>query len=591
MADLYQYLSEKYKPETLKEIEKRLLELTSLFEISQLLNASLELHHILNNLLLIPMGRLLISRGFIFLSRDGDFEIPMSKGLKNSNLPERIPYSEIQVPFLNLNDEHIGQSPYGSAPIIRIAVENNMRILIPFRSQDKFFGGIAYGEKLNKTAFSEEELNFLLSLANIATTSIENALQVEEIKQINRQLDQRIQELKTLFDIARGLSATLNKSRILKLLTYALMGQLITTKYGIFLKENRVLTLADSKNFPPQRMRLLQKLLPVRAKWKEIFASHEIESGILRETLEAAGVELIIPMIHQKKLLGYVLLGAKTNRQAYSPNEKEFLATLISQAIVSLENARLFQETVEKQRLEEELKVARQIQRNLLPRKFPDIRGYQICGQNIPTKEVGGDYFDIIPTEGDELVLAIGDVSGKGVPAALLMANLQAALQILISEGLPLPEVVQKLNLLIYHNTEPDKFITFFVGKLNTQSHEFEYVNAGHNPPLLLSPNGKMRPLEKGGLILGILPQETYQSETIRVGKGDLIFCYTDGVSESINARNEEYGEERIIELVKRLRKQDVSEICQSLVSSVKSFSRNQPQFDDITLLTLRRQA
>jgi sigma-B regulation protein RsbU (phosphoserine phosphatase) len=202
---------------------------------------------------------------------------------------------------------------------------------------------------------------------------------------------------------------------------------------------------------------------------------------------------------------------------------------------------------------------------------------------------VGGDYYDVIPIDENRLALAIGDVSGKGVPASLLMANLQSALRVMMVPEVNLAEVVEKLNTLIYNNTGLDKFITFFIGILNTKKHTLEYVNAGHNNPILCSPQNEMRFLDIGGIILGIMPGYSYNTGSISLKKGDFILTYTDGVNEAINPGEEEFGEERLYELVKSHTKQPVKQIVENVWQAIDKFAAGYPQADDVTMLAVRR--
>ena len=231
MSGLLDYLSDKYHTENIKEINRRLIELSSLFEISQILNSSLDLQRVLNNVLLIPMGRLMLSRGIIYLKENDTFSARLWKGLSNefserpleiSTLPPETGVIERKdLAKLGLNKDRL------------LLQKNQLALIVPVFSQEKLIGIIAFGNKLNKKSFSAEEKDFLLSLANLSATAIENALKVQEIKNVNQQLDQRIQQLKTLFDIAQGLSATLESEKIVKLLTYALMGQMLVYHYAI----------------------------------------------------------------------------------------------------------------------------------------------------------------------------------------------------------------------------------------------------------------------------------------------------------------------------------------------------------------------
>jgi len=586
MTQFIDYLSEKYQSDSVDEINRRLLELTSLFEISQILNESLELERILNNVLLIPMGRLMIPRGIIILKKNDKYKIEMSKGMPSQYQDKVFPTTG-EMPkkscLINEYDKNLDH------PIFQFAQSVKLELCIPFISQNRCLGLALFGPKLTQTPFSEEEINFLNSLASMARSSIENALQVEQIKDVNKQLDERIQELSTLFDIAQGLSATLEHSKILKLLVYALMGQMLITRYAILFKNENGLFIQENKGFTDAVVesfssRLLEIDIPQKA-----IRTGDVNDSTLSNSLKKNGIEALAPMIHQNKLLGYILLGSKMSQQELNENDLEFLTTLVSQAVISLENARLFQETLEKQRIEEELNVARNMQKKLLPKTLPSIPNYDIYGINIPSRQVGGDYYDVITIDENHYALAIGDVSGKSVPAALLMANLQAALRVMIKQKIPIAEVAGNLNDLIHSNTDPDKYITFFVGILNRRENRFQYVNAGHNPPLLCRSNGNVEELDVGGIILGMLPRYTYQAGEIQFNPGDLFYSYTDGVNEAINPAEEEFGEERLRKVVTTHRKKSSQKIADAMFESITRFAGNSPQEDDVTMLILKR--
>ncbi|RMF67315.1 MAG: hypothetical protein D6743_05100 [Calditrichaeota bacterium] len=216
--------------------------------------------------------------------------------------------------------------------------------------------------------------------------------------------------------------------------------------------------------------------------------------------------------------------------------------------------------------------------------------GYDLHGLNLPSKQVGGDYFDILRPADEVLLLTIADVSGKGMPAALLMANLQAGLHILHGEDYPLDRLTQKLNELIFNNTSIEHFVTFFVLKLWPAQGRFEYVNAGHNPPYLLRSDGRLEELNEGGLILGVVPQADYTIGQGRMEVGDVLTMYTDGVTECLNVAEQEFSEQRLQEiLLANARRKSCRQLNELIVDRLRRFARNMPQTDDITLLTIKR--
>lgn len=587
MAKLLDYLSEKYPAEHTKAINERLVELSSLFEISQILNATLELDNVLNNILLIPMGRLMISRGIVFIRKGETFLPRLWKGLSSD--VSTFLFAVQDFPAELRSGAHAKQDGI-SPPLLQAFMNRHeLSIVIPLKSQNQLVGLTFYGNKINRAAFRNEEIDFLNSLANISASSVENALKVDEIRFINKQLDERIQQLKTMFDITQGLSATLDSEKIVKLLTYALMGQMLVYHYAIAIYRNQNLQKLDCKGFLGDSV---ESLATNQKNFDDIHTStliSDFPNAELKDRLWKIGARVFIPMRHQNKTLGFILLGEKISKQDFTSLDLEFLTTLVSQAVISLENARLFKETLEKQRIEQELQVAKTIQQKLLPHEITEIPDYDVFGLNIPSKEVGGDYFDLISLSSGQFVITVGDVSGKSVPAALLMANLQAALKIIINEEISLDQVVSKLNELIYHNTDMDKYITFFIGVLDNKNHHFTYVNAGHNPPLLLDKQGKIKQLDVGGIILGMMPEYPYQIGQVDFASGDLLVCYTDGVNEAMNNTQEEFGEERLKKVLTQNRDLASKPLSDTIVSELNEFSGSQPQADDITLIIIRR--
>jgi sigma-B regulation protein RsbU (phosphoserine phosphatase) len=257
--------------------------------------------------------------------------------------------------------------------------------------------------------------------------------------------------------------------------------------------------------------------------------------------------------------------------------------------MISLENTRLFREAIERQKLEDELIIAREIQKGLLPSTLPSLPSMSLAAANISSKQVGGDYYDVLRVSEKQWVIAIGDVSGKGTPAALLMANLQASIRALVPLGFPLDDLTGRVNDLMCENTGGSKFVTFFWGLLDVSGRTLSYVNAGHNYPILFKKNGIIRKLDKGGMILGVLKTTTpYEHETVALDPGDVLVMYTDGVSEAMNRDSHEYGEERLERAVDAHRGAEADDILNAIYKDVVSHAGGAPQSDDITMMILR---
>jgi sigma-B regulation protein RsbU (phosphoserine phosphatase) len=238
--------------------------------------------------------------------------------------------------------------------------------------------------------------------------------------------------------------------------------------------------------------------------------------------------------------------------------------------------------------MEEDLLIARDIQRNLLPQTLPDYDHFDIAALNVSSKQVGGDYYDVIPLHDEKFYIAIADVSGKGVPASLMMANIQAFLQVICRQGIRIDEATGMINDLVTANTSEGRFITFFWGYIDTKKNTLTYVNAGHNPPYIIR-NGKIIKLDKGGIIFGVMRTAVpYIFEEVELKKDDVILLYTDGVSEAMNLNNEEYSEEKLQSVAESLVDKTAEEILNLIKEDVQIFTQGNVQSDDITMIVIK---
>jgi sigma-B regulation protein RsbU (phosphoserine phosphatase) len=327
---------------------------------------------------------------------------------------------------------------------------------------------------------------------------------------------------------------------------------------------------------------------------RPIFIDEAVASGRIVMTVEGYNwfknrqVAVVFPMNLQSHLAGFVGLGHKAGGEDYSADELQVLGTFMSQVAMVSENLRLLEENLVKKRMEEELNLARRIQEKFLPQEIPETPGLEVAAVSRFCFEVAGDYHDVIALPGGETVLAVADVSGKGAGAALLMANLQASLRTSAGVGVGLPDLVARINDLIYQNTPPEQYISFFVAQFEPQKSEFTYVNAGHNPPILVRSDGHTELLDQGGLILGAIPGADFTQATIHLQPGDLIAMYTDGISEAMSTSGEEFGDDRILHYVKENHHLPAREVLTGLEAAASSFAQDAPYSDDMTLLLAR---
>jgi sigma-B regulation protein RsbU (phosphoserine phosphatase) len=280
------------------------------------------------------------------------------------------------------------------------------------------------------------------------------------------------------------------------------------------------------------------------------------------------------------------LLNKKTG--PFTRTDEDMLRAISDHVALALENAQLHRELLHKQRMERDLALARSIQLGLLPEHPPMLDGFEIAVSHRPSLEVGGDYYDFIALAPDTMLAVVADVEGKGVGSAMVMANLQATLHALLAHLHSLERLVESLNDMILTDTRGQKYMTMFVALLDQPHRALHYVNAGHVPPAVVRPSGEVDYLREGGMVVGLFPSVKYERGTVRMQPGDIFVACTDGITEAMNAQDEEYGRERLMELVGRKRDLRAHEIVQSVLTEVDLFSRGGTHEDDRVILILK---
>lgn len=420
------------------------------------------------------------------------------------------------------------------------------------------------------------------------------ALQTE-----NRRLKRAVEELSFLNDLARAIGASTNLQEIMQtIIRRSLQGvhaeQGVITLVGAQAGDptktlvRDMVTSSEHEPFRPN-----QSLLGWMYRYKTTLLLNDPRrderfGGV---NWDASVVSLLCaPLIVKSELKGIITVYNKKNAEGFSEEDQRFLAIIAAQSAQVIENARLYEEEQTLLRMQEQVRLAAKIQLDLLPKTAPVLAGYDLAGRSIPAQSVGGDYFDFIPADGERLAVCLGDVSGKGLPASLLMANLQATIRGQTLLGDSASACLRRSNTLLFQSTDDEKFATVFYAILDPHRHQLRYANAGHNDPFLFSATGAapMR-LTTGGLVLGILPSFPFQEETVALNPGDVLLIYSDGITEAVNAGDEDFGETRLITLAQQNLTLPASALIEKIIAAVMAFAGNVPQRDDITLVVVKR--
>ena len=412
------------------------------------------------------------------------------------------------------------------------------------------------------------------------------AVRDEQLKQLRRQLQIKQFELDTVLGVAHDMTARDHSvDELYHMLRLTLQGQRNVVQLALFARED--------DHFRP-RLVLGCDL----AAAEKLRLSDELLSGEIREPQAVEDLrldpawnkyELILPILRQRQVVAYVFVGgfrSDYDRAQLMP----FLTSLANTLMGAVENRRLQAQRVADAAVRKEIEIAQEVQALLFPRKLPNDADLAIERSYVPHTEIGGDYYDVVEIDADRLLLCVADVSGKGVPASLLMSNFQAGLRTLLRQGVPLATVVPELNHLLFRNSGGEKFITAFLGIYNRRTRQLEYVNAGHNDPLLVDDNGRVTTLKDGTVMLGIMEDlPMLRVGQVEIPRHSMLLLYTDGLTEVFDADGNEFGEDGVLGVLHRNRYLPLPRLHQEMLRTIELYSSHGAHFaDDVTMLSCR---
>lgn len=392
-------------------------------------------------------------------------------------------------------------------------------------------------------------------------------------------------ELSALLEITQAINHDPTEDALYKIFQFTLLGQLNIRRLVLYVREEQewYCTVSFGAGLADFRR------IPLPAAIREHCTNLPCPVPALPLGPEWKSLETIIPVVNNGEVMAYVLIG-NVHEEYISEEATKFLETLSNILVSAIQNRRLGRQRVEAAAIRKEIEIAQEVQAMLFPRKLPNDAAIAVAASYVPHTAIGGDYYDVVTIDAERFLFCVADVSGKGVPASLLMSNFQAGLRTLLRQQVELRTVVSELNNLIYRNAVSEKFITAFFGLYNRTTRELEYVNAGHNSAILLLDDDQYQLLADGTTMLGVFDELPFlTSHRLTIPARAILLTYTDGLTEVFDAADFEYGEEGVIDFLRRSRYLPLPTLHQELLEEIKLFNHQGSNFsDDITILSCR---
>ena len=399
---------------------------------------------------------------------------------------------------------------------------------------------------------------------------------------LKKKVDKKELELNALLEITQAINSNVPEDSLYKIFNFTLRSNLHIQKLALFVLDenwNCKVNFGTRKDFKKSTLDEHFRMI------KKVHRMDEFEQGDFHE------FDLVIPVAHKEKTLALVFVGDSENHQANHDRDEgiKFIQALSNIIIVAIENKKLARRQLVQEAFRKELEIASDVQQFLFPKKLPNTDRLKIEASYLPHDLVGGDYYDYIPINKNQFLICVADVSGKGIPAALMMSNFQASLRTLLRQTPNLKEILEALNFQVLENTKGEKFITFFGAIFDLSLKTMVYVNAGHNPPILCTRKGGVRLLDEGSTVLGAMDPLPFINEGFITGLDEfLLFAYTDGLTETANEKEEEFGEKALIDYLAANCHKDLKVMHQDIIVALDGFKGTNAYRDDITMLSCR---
>jgi serine phosphatase RsbU (regulator of sigma subunit) len=576
--------------------KKRLEELEFLVESSRLLNSTLILDELLGVILNIVKKAVSVESASLSLldaeKKQLVYQLGRGRGTDERGLAVAVGegisgwVAKNGKPVI-LNDAR-NDARYSYELERKLGLPAHSIICIPLKQRNKVIGVLEGVNRIGAEPFSKSDLSIFTALGDHIAAAVANA-------RLYRQVEKRNLESRLFHAISATLSASLSLDEVLHEILTALKKIVYYDAGGIFVldRKNNEIVSQDHHGYgidAEERIRI--KMDEGLVGWsarnrKGVIIPDCSQDTRYRNARARTRSEVVTPMLVQNNVIG--VLNLENNRlNAYSEGDLVLLESFAAYAAVAIERARLYEDNRKKRELQRQVQVARTIQEFFTPRKGKRVGDYDMRGINYPGLLVSGDYYDFFPLKNKTCLFAIADVAGSGVPASIIMSGFRASLHTAAIDRLGAKEIALTANRILLETVRPQDFVTAFIGILDPATGEIVYCNAGHEPPVLMSPDGSHRMLELGGAVLGVFEDPRLIEGRFKLGD-DVLFCYTDGLTEAANGDEEEFGLERVIAELRGSDKRSTSQICSGMYERLKKFAKPNDLLDDITFLVVRK--
>lgn len=484
----------------------------------------------------------------------------------------------------DLEKDNNYQASIGSCPGV---IPRNL-ISVPLFAGGEYFGTVQVFNTRFEGDFADSDLKLLKILGQHIAQTLRNSWILDEAISGSR-------EAKSLYEVGIALSSSLDLDEVLDKILASLHRVIECNMAVILLVDNRDGSIRHvrSSGVPPGMTDKLDLKLGegiigrvVRTGKGTIVSdvSADPDYSLFRHETKS---EMAVPLKVGETVIGTFNIESDKPK-AYHEHDLDLLNAFASLAAITIERAKLEDERMASRKLAYELSIARRIQMTFLPSEDPKIDGFDISGINIPSAAVGGDYYDFIPIVENQLGVAIGDVSGKGIPASLIMAAFRASLKAEIRNNFAIRTVLFKVNNLLFESLERDNYVTAIYGVLDSKNRIFTFSNAGHNPPILRRVDGTVEYLKEGGLVLGAFADSKYEERPLYLNHGDILLFYTDGITEAKNADDEEFGMDRVLAGLEEVKDGSAADIIEYIIGLTKKFASEDAEMDDLTMVAIK---